>query len=116
MATDRERKVQTDIINTSKLRGCYVYKNAQNMYTEVGRPDLSVCMPVTLKRLNELFDENKVVGLFVGIEVKRPGRLNGVSDAQKIVGSKIQKKGGIWLLADDVTTVEALFDEYDVKK
>lgn len=92
--------------------GGYVYKNAQSMYTEKGRPDLTACVPTTLKKLIEIFGENAEVGLFVGLEIKRDGHLGEVSDAQEIVGRKIKNAKGIWLAIDDTDLVEALMIKF----
>lgn len=110
--TERESKVQAKCIKTIRKRGAYVYKNAQNMYTESGRPDLTACIPVTLKRCVELFGENASVGLFVGIELKRDGHLGEVSAAQQIVGSQIKKASGLWFAIDDPLIVEALMIKF----
>lgn len=106
--TERESKVQSKTMKIVREYGGYVYKNAQNMFTEKGRPDLTACVPTTLKRLSELFGEDASVGLFVGIELKRDGHLGEVSEAQQIVGRKIKKSKGIWLAIDDPLVIEAL--------
>lgn len=93
-----ESKVQQEALKRLRKLGCYVYKNAQNMYTEKGRPDLTACVPVKIG--------DNIRGLFVGIELKRPGHLNGVSEAQEVVGRAITKAGGIWILSDDVDYIE----------
>ena len=93
-----ESKVQQDVMKRLRKLGCYVYKNAQNMYTEKGRPDLTACVPVKMA--------NDIRGLFVGIELKRPGHLNGVSEAQEVVGRAIVKAGGMWILSDDADYIE----------
>ena len=93
-----ESKVQQDVMKRLRKLGCYVYKNAQNMYTEKGRPDLTACVPVKMA--------NNIRGLFVGIELKRPGHLNGVSEAQEVVGRAIVKAGGIWILSDNADCIE----------
>lgn len=103
-----ESDVQGKMMRTVKKYGGYVYKNAQNMYTEKGRPDLTACVPATLKRLVELFGEDAKVGLFVGIEVKRNKKVYDSSDAQIIVGKQIQKASGLWFSVDDPDIVEAL--------
>ena len=108
MATEKESKVQFRSMNIIRKYGGYAYKNAQNMYTEVGRPDIAACIPVTIKRLIELFGEDATVGLFVGIEMKREGKLNNVSNAQEIVGRQIKKANGLWFATDDSDVVEAL--------
>lgn len=88
--------------------GGYVYKNAQNMYTEKGRPDLTACIPTTLGKLEEMFGPNAEVGVFVGIELKRDGHLGEVSEAQEIVGRQIKKAKGLWLAIDNPDIIEAL--------
>ena len=105
---ERERKVQERSMKIVRKYGGYVYKNAQNMYTEKGRPDLAACVPVKLDRLLELFGKEATIGLFVGLEIKRPGLINDTSDAQDIVGRQIKKAAGIWLPIDNSDVVEAL--------
>ena len=106
--TERERKTQEKTMRVIRKYDGYVYKNAQNMYTEKGRPDLTACIPTTVKKLRELFGDNGKVGIFLGIEMKQPGALNNVSIAQDIVGKQIKKANGIWLAIDDADVIEAL--------
>lgn len=106
--TERESKVQEKCLKIIRKYGGYVYKNAQSIYTEVGRPDLTACIPTTIENFKKVFGENTNVGLFVGIELKRDGHLGEVSEAQEIVGKKIKKSSGIWLAIDDPLVVEAL--------
>lgn len=112
-----ESQVQSDVLKRLRKLGCYVYKNAQNMYTEKGRPDLTACVPVkfcNLCRVQDVSIEDAeckstcddIIGVFVGIELKRPGRLNGVSEAQEVVGRAIMKAGGIWILSDSADYIE----------
>lgn len=108
MATERERKIQEKTMRVVRKYNGYVYKNAQNMYTEKGRPDLTACIPTTISKLQEAFGKDATVGVFVGIELKREGHLNNVSEAQRIVGDQIKKAGGIWIAIDDPDIVEAL--------
>lgn len=108
MATERERKVQEKTMRVVRKYGGYVYKNAQNMYTEKGRPDLTACVPARLKKLVEMFGEDYKIGVFVGIELKRDGHLGEVSEAQQIVGRQIQKASGLWFAIDDPDVIEAL--------
>jgi hypothetical protein len=103
-----ESDVQGKMMRTVRKYGGYVYKNAQSMYTEKGRPDLTACIPVSLKRLEELFGEDAKIGVFVGIEVKRNKKVYDSSDAQIIVGKQIQKASGLWFSIDDPDIVEAL--------
>lgn len=106
--TERERKVQEKTMRIVRKYGGYVYKNAQNMYTEKGRPDLTACVPTTVGKLEEMFGKDCDVGIFVGIELKRDGHLGEVSDAQKVVGRQIKKAKGLWLAIDDPAVIEAL--------
>ena len=116
MANKLESDIQGKMIRTIRKYGGYVYKNAQNMYTEKGRPDLTACVPVTLKRVAELFGENTKVGLFVGIEVKRNKKMYDSSDAQIIVGKQIQKASGLWFSIDDPDIVEALMVKFTAEE
>lgn len=110
--TERERKVQEKTMRVVRKYGGYVYKNAQGMYTEKGRPDLTACVPTSLKRLIEIYGEDAKIGLFVGLEIKRDGHLGEVSDAQEIVGRTIKKSGGIWIAVDNTDIVEALMIKF----
>lgn len=112
-----ESKTQERVMQYARKRGCYIYKNAQNMYTEKGRPDLTACVPVTTENLLKLLLNSKpdeMWGLFVGIEMKRPGKIDNTSEAQKVVGRQINKAGGIWLPVDNVSQVEKLLDSLGV--
>lgn len=106
--TERESKVQSKCLSIIRKYDGYVYKNAQNIYTEKGRPDLTACVPIKLKRAIELFGEDATVGLFVGLELKRDGHLGEVSEAQQIVGRQIKRAHGMWFAIDDPAIVEAL--------
>lgn len=106
--TERERKTQEKVMTIIRNYGGYVYKNNQNMYTEKGRPDLTACVPTNLKTLSELFGENAKIGIYLGIEMKRPGLLDDTSTAQEIVGRKIKKAKGLWFVIDDPDVIEAL--------
>ena len=110
--TERERKVQEKTMRIVREYGGYVYKNAQGMYTEKGRPDLTACVPTTIKRLLEIYGEDAKIGLFVGLEIKRDGHLGDVSDAQEIVGRNIKKSGGLWFAIDNTDLVEALMIKF----
>ena len=109
---ERESKTQSKAINLLRKKGCYVYKNAQNMYTERGRPDLTACVPVRLETLNKLYQPKDTIGLFVGIEMKRPKRIKGTSTAQEVVGRQIQKASGIWFVADNPEIIENFIEKF----
>lgn len=106
--TERESKIQSKSMKIVRSYGGYIYKNAQSMYTEVGRPDCTACVPVTIKKLIELFGENATVGIFIGMEFKVNEKRYGVSDAQKIVAQQIKDAKGLWFAIDDPDITEAL--------
>ena len=106
--TERERKTQADTMKVIRKYGGYVYKNAQSAYTEVGRPDLTACVPTTLATLEKMFGKDAKVGIFIGIEMKRPGKIDNTSLGQEVVGRQIKKAKGLWFAIDDPDVVEAL--------
>lgn len=112
--TEKESKVQRKTMNILRKYGCYVYKNAQNVFTEKGRPDLTACVPVKLSTLQKVFGNDYTVGMFIGIELKRDGHLGEVSDAQQVVGRQIKKAGGMWFAIDDPLIIEALLQRLEV--
>ena len=104
--TERERKVQERVLATVRKYGGYVYKNAQNMYTEKGRPDLTACIPAKLSKLVEIFGEDATVGLFVGLEIKRDcDHGYGTTEAQEVVGRKIKKAN-----KKDIAVIEEVYE------
>ena len=110
--TERERKVQEKVLRVIRAKNGYVYKNAQGMYTEKGRPDLTACIPAKLSTLVKLFGEDATVGLFVGLEIKRDLEHGyGVTDAQNIVCRQIQNSNCLWFSVDDPDFVETLMDK-----
>lgn len=109
---EKESKVQKRAMDIIRKYGGYVYKNAQNMYTEKGRPDLTACVPTTIAKLEEVLGKDAKIGIFVGIEMKREGHLGNVSTAQEVVGRQIQKANGIWLAVDDTALLEALMIKF----
>ena len=116
--TEKEKKTQEKTMNIIRKYGGYVYKNAQSIYTEKGRPDLTACIPAKLSTLINIFGKDAKIGLFVGIEMKRHGLQDDTSTAQEVVGRQIKKAKGLWFVVDDETFAEALmikFTEGDIK-
>lgn len=112
-----ESKVQERILKTFRKHKAYAYKNAQNIYTEKGRPDIAACVPVTMKRLKELYKDDDVIGLFMSVEVKRDK--NGpykATTAQQIVGKQIMQAGGLWYVLDDDKDVDAILTVLEGKE
>lgn len=110
--TEKEKKTQEKTINVIRKYGGYVYKNAQSMYTEKGRPDLTACVPVKLSTLHKIFGKDATVGLFVGIEMKRHGLQDDTSTAQEVVGRQIKKAKGLWFVVDDEAFAEAIMIKF----
>lgn len=107
---EREANLQSKCIQVARKRGAYVYKNVQNELTEKGRPDLTLCVPISIEQFQHLFKDKKI-GLFVGVELKRKGHLNELSKAQSIVGNKIKQSGGLWFAIDDVDMLDILLEQ-----
>ena len=108
MKTERESSVQSRAMSIIRKYGGYVYKNAQNIYTERGRPDLAACIPVKISKLREIYGDDAEVGIFAGFEMKRDSSVYGASVAQTVVGGQIKNAKGIWMAIDDTDVIEGL--------
>ena len=106
-----ESKTQKAAMNLLRHNKAYVYKNAQGLYTERGRPDLVACVPIKISQLKQLYQDDDTVGLFMGIEMKRPGEINNTSIAQEIVGRQIQNCGGIWFPLDNIDNLKHILQK-----
>lgn len=53
-------------------------------------------------------------GLFIAIELKRPGAykqpVDGLSPAQRLYSDEVQRAGGIYLITDDLRAVQRLLE------
>lgn len=98
----REKRVETDIKNWLFQHGIYYFKVHGSKFMPSGIPDIVCCAN----------------GLFVGIEVKRPGAKNEQSEQQKVHERNITKAGGKYLLVDNINDVVAYFqsEEYNEKR
>lgn len=85
----REKSVENKIKDYLFSKGIYYFKVHGSKFMTPGIPDIVAC----------------VDGLFVGIEVKRPGAKNEQSEAQKIHERNINKSGGVYLLVDSLEEV-----------
>lgn len=112
MKNELESSIQRRCQKIIKDNDAFVFKTHGDMYGRAGIPDLVACVPVDVTTLEKMMQEdwfsNKTIGIFVGIELKRPGHMSEVSPAQIIVGKEIKKAGGLWYATDDVDTIEAL--------
>lgn len=110
-----ESSIQRRCQRILKEDDAFVFKTHGDMYSRKGIPDLVACVPVTEDTIKILleegwFKENKI-GVFLGLEVKRLGKLSAFDDrrkAQEIVGKEIKKAGGLWFAVDDSEMVKAL--------
>ena len=113
--SELENKLQRRCQKILKDSGAFVFKTHGDMYSRIGIPDLVSCIPVTEDVLRKMLDDgwfkDNRVGIFVGLECKRVGKLNVFDDrrkAQEIVGGEIKNAGGIWFAIDDSDIVEAI--------
>lgn len=110
-----ESAIQRRCQKVLKDNDCFVFKTHGDMYSRIGIPDLVACVPITEEVLRKMLDDgwfkDNKVGIFMGLEVKRVGKLNVFDDrrkAQEVVGNEIKNAGGIWFAVDDSETVEAI--------
>ena len=84
-----EKAVEKKIKDYLFIEGYYHVKIHGSSFMVKGIPDIIAC----------------IKGLFVGIEVKAPGRINNQSQEQKIHQKNIELAGGIYLLVDNLKEV-----------
>lgn len=115
--SELESNLQRRCQNILKDGGAFVFKTHGDMYSRIGIPDLVCCMPTDENILRKMLDEgwfrNNKIGLFVGFECKRQGKLNVFDDrrkAQEIVGNEIKNSGGLWFAIDDSDMVKAILE------
>lgn len=113
--SELESKIQRRCQKILKEGGAFVFKTHGDMYSRVGIPDLVSCIPVTEEVLKKMLDDgwfkDRKIGIFVGLELKREGKLDLFDDrrrAQEIVGKEIKNAGGIWFAIDDSDIVDAI--------
>lgn len=90
-----EKKIENQIKTELERRRAWYVKIAASNYMPVGIPDILACYN----------------GRFIAIEVKRPGRLNGTSPAQRLQLDNIVRAGGYGLVTDNVDAVITLLDK-----
>lgn len=98
MAQTPEAKVKAKIKKFLKERGVYFFSPIGSAFGTHGVPDLVCCYK----------------GLFVGIEVKAPGKLGTLTANQQAHLAKIKEAGGWAIVIDDVSKVVDLFDRLDL--
>lgn len=107
-----ESAIQRRCQKILKEHKAFVFKTHGSIFTRAGIPDLVACVPISMKTLQEMVKDGWLkeddIGIFVGLETKRPDHMNELSRAQEIVGDEIKKAGGIWYAVDDSDTVLAL--------
>lgn len=85
----REKSVEDKIKDYLFQKQIYYFKVHGSKFMPAGIPDIVCCFK----------------GLFLGIEVKRPGAKNEQSEMQKIHQRNIEKSGGTYLLVDSLKEV-----------
>ena len=95
----REKSVENEIKQYLFEKGIYHFKVHGSKFMEPGIADIIAC----------------VNGLFVGIEVKRPGAKREQSEVQKVHERNVKKSGGIYLLADSLQEVIDLVSSLEEK-
>lgn len=115
--SELESNLQRRCQKILKDGGAFVFKTHGDMYSRIGIPDLVCCMPTNENILRKMLDEgwfrDNKIGLFVGFECKRKGKLNTFDDrrkAQEIVGNEIKNSGGLWFAIDDSDMVKAILE------
>ncbi len=115
--SELESNLQRRCQKILKDGGAFVFKTHGDMYSRIGIPDLVCCIPTDENILRKMLDEgwfrDNKIGLFVGFECKRKGKLNTFDDrrrAQEIVGNEIKNSGGLWFAIDDSDMVKAILE------
>lgn len=110
--TESEARLQRRCQEIMKNNEAFVFKTHGSMFTRAGIPDLVACVPtkpeVLEKMIKDGWFKNNLVGVFVGLEIKRENHLKELSQAQEIVGNEIKEAGGIWFAIDDSDLVHAI--------
>ena len=97
-----EAKVQTAIINFLSWVKAFVFKTIAS--NKGGIPDVIACVPLSKSQVDKWFETHDTIGLFVAIEVKKPG---GKPDPLQIAQlRKIRDAGGEGFSADNIDKVK----------
>ncbi len=96
-ANTPENKVKTAIKRWLTERGIYYFSAAAGPFSVHGVPDIIVCYK----------------GLFIGIEVKAPGKENNLTPNQRQHLDRINSSGGIAFVASSVQTVQRRLSSLD---
>ena len=89
-----EKQVEKEIRDALKAAGIWHFKHWGNMYSRTGIPDLIGCYPAKVEDLVKAGVEE--IGIFLAIEVKRPGRVPDKDQEEKIKEIKRAKGIGFW--------------------
>lgn len=102
-----ESKIQGGIINLLKWLKAWTVKLITS--NKGGAPDTVSCLPITKETADRLFEKNKVIGLFVAIEVKDTGKK--ASPLQLAQIRLIRKAGGIAFVSDNEKEAQRILSE-----
>ena len=93
----KEQDVQSKIIKTlEKEESAYV---VNGVYTRSGIPDLIACVPFTKEEALRYLESHDTIGVFLGVEVKKPEEWDNTTKLQEYNLGKIQSLGGLSLVA-----------------
>lgn len=96
MAQTPEGKVKRDIRQWLEQQpDTFFFSPNAGAFGRSGIPDIVVCSK----------------GMFVGIEVKAPGKLRNVTDLQQDIGDEIVEAGGRWAAVDSLTMLKDFWKE-----
>lgn len=100
MASKPESKLQNDIQKRLKSKGAWVLKTHGGPFQRKGIPDLLVCYN----------------GVFIGMEVKLPNKLNTLTELQRNQLRSIKESGGIACVVTSVNGAEKILDKIKFHK
>ena len=100
----KEQYIQTKIIkHLKKTRNAYV---VNGNFTLSGVPDLLACIPLNKQQALKHFETNDTIGVFLGIEVKKPETHSNSTKLQKYNLGQIQSLGGLALVASSTKHID----------
>ena len=104
-----EQAIQTKIIkNLEQNHNAYV---VNGIFSKSGIPDLVIGLPITKDQAMKHFEQNELLSIFLGIEVKKPETQTNTSKLQEYHLGAIQSKGGLSLVAWDSQMVDNYLEE-----
>ena len=108
----KEQDYQRKIVNLLEENDAYTVKVITA--SKKGVPDIVGCLPITKAMAMKHFERYETLGVFIAIEVKTPSTINNTSRLQDWNLAKINKAGGVAIVAWSTEAVkETLEGIYD---